>query len=677
MDTKHLFAKDSRRLPSGMVNWLLFSMGCVVAPYSIHLSWWLFPLVGLLFAWRCFLEVRGHPLPSLWVRIILMIGLVLLVLIDQQTILGRDAGAAFLVGLLGVKLLELRTARDFVLVSFMCYFLIVGALLFSQTIFMCLYLAGGLFVITTALVRMHLAPEMKAAASRSFRLAFRLLLQSLPLALLLFIFIPRIQGKFAFQFHQLSMGLSESMQPGDIARLNSDNRIAFRAEILSSDPPKAANLYWKGFILWETDGIRWYLGRRPWSAAQEPPVTSRGLQQRITLMPHAQNWVFALDRPVRSPEGAILRPGQILESRFKLYHKWQYLVASDVQSRSQEMSSDIQYLTLQLPKKAEPRVAALASRWRQQTSDPEKIIAAALKFFHDEGFRYTLNPGRYSGNEPLSEFLFERKQGFCEHFASAFTFLMRQAGIPARLVVGYLGGEYNPYGRFFVVRQNNAHVWSEVWIASKGWLRVDPTAAISAERIDPALAARRAAAEAGLGAADVAERLHGARAWQPRWMRRSILTLQLYWGVCEDQWDRWVISYDAFAQENLLRHLGFKRLSWMVIAGFLVIMAAVTVGFIFSLLALRGKKPDPARQLFRRFCSKLASHGLAPHSGEGPLHFSRRAACRFPAEAAAMNEIGQRYVRLRYGKPEAGTESLRVLSRQIRRMRLRRGAPST
>ncbi len=663
------FEKDPERLRSGMVNWLLLSVSYAVLPYCLYVSWWVWPAMIALLSWRYFLERRGRPLPRTWVKATLVVLLVVVLFLEQQTIMGRDAGASFLIVLLGIKLLEVKRRRDFFVVSFLLYFMVVGALLFSQAILMSLYLLTVVLVVTSSLVQLQMGQDRKTSGF-SHRFAWKLMGQSLPLALLLFILTPRLQGHWAFQFHQFGMGLQENMQPGDIAKLSTDEHVAFRVEFPNGDIPKSGNLYWRAFILWETRDGGWYIGRRPDPATVRRPPKEGLIVQRVTLMPHAQRWFPALDHPVLPSENIALRGGYILDSYFSLYKKWQYTATSSLSAPMMEMAPDISRLTLQKPRLINPRIQALVRGWQDQSSDPEAIVRSALKYFRDEGFQYTLEPGTYYRGDPIAEFLFERKKGFCEHFASAFTYLMRVAGIHSRLVVGYLGGEYNHYGNFMVIRQKDAHAWSEVWIPDKGWIRVDPTAALSADHIDQSLEARHALTQAEMTAQEASERVAASRStWMPPWMQKLTWNMSLWWGMGEERWDNWMTEYDGAAQESILRRMGLKRFGWQIVIGIITLCILITMALVSAWLRKPARIMDPEMRLYHSFCSMLASAGAAPESWEGPIAFTSRAAKHFPSHAPMIEEVGRIHAHLRYGPGGPSSSSLKTLAEKIRRLR--------
>lgn len=668
MNTDASFEKDPDLLKQGMVNRLLLSMVLIVAPYMLDVPIWVGPFVAALLIWRHRLERLGRPLPPTWAKAVLVGGVMSALLLDQGTLMGRDAGATFLITLLAIKMLEVRRRRDFIVVSFLLYFMIVGALLFSQAILMTVYLMGATFLVTASLVRLQMGGD-RALSRQSWGFTWRLFRQALPLAIPLFVLFPRMQGHWALQLYQISMGLQETMEPGALAKLATDDHVAFRVEFPGGTMPSGNHLYWRAFILWETDGVRWKPGRRPEWQVPSPP-SGPTVEQTIVLMPHTQNWFPALDHPVRATSGLHLNAARTLESNFGLYRKWQYTAWSSLDAPVTEMSPFIRDQSLQEPRRVSPKIRLLVRQWKEQSPEPEAVVRSALQYFRQHGFIYTLSPGVYSSADPVSEFLFERKQGFCEHYASAFTLLMRVAGIPARVVVGYLGGEFNPYGNFMVVRQKDAHAWSEVWIEGKGWVRIDPTAAISADFMDPALGVRQAMASGGLSASEASERQARARIpWLPSWLQTATWSVSLWWGLGEERWDQWMTQYDGATQESILKRLGLKDFGWHLVIGLITAAILTTLAVLATRLRRPARETDPVRRLYRSFCNSLATAGTSPEPWEPPLTFTRRAAQRFPTHAAAIEEIGDLHTRLRYGRPGQERITLKALAEKIRHFR--------
>jgi hypothetical protein len=299
----------------------------------------------------------------------------------------------------------------------------------------------------------------------------------------------------------------------------------------------------------------------------------------------------------------------------------------------------------------------LAGSWREGGAAPAQIVERALAYFNTEPFVYTLQPGTL-GTDPLDEFLFETRRGFCEHYAAAFTLLMRLAGVPARVVTGYQGGELNPRGGYLMVRQADAHAWSEVWLEGSGWMRVDPTAAVSPERversIDPAGSVREGEVRFG-----------GERGLLGGLMR------QFSWGLdaLDLGWHRWVVGYTRDSQGRLLESVGLGFLQGRRLAlGAVVFALAVLAGIALLLTRTERRPADPVQAAWAKACAKLAAAGIVRAPEEGPWDLSGRVARTRPDLARSVHAIAALYIAQRYGR-EKGPEQLRRLRTLVRELR--------
>jgi len=375
---------------------------------------------------------------------------------------------------------------------------------------------------------------------------------------------------------------------------------------------------------------------------------------QVTLEPTQRHWLFALDTPLAAPEGAHFTPARTLLSDKRIRSIRRYRLRSSTQHVLQvKLSPGERARALQLPAGFDPRARALAAQWRQRDGGhPQAIVDAALKLFHDGGFSYTLTPPPL-GRNSVDDFLFSTRQGFCEHYASAFTFLMRAAGIPARVVTGYQGGYWNAMGHYLLIRQSDAHAWSEVWIAGRGWVRVDPTAAVRPERVDTG-----ASAAAGT-----------SREWyQAAWL----LDLRNRWDIVNRWWNQAVTGFDALRQSGLLKPFGIKHADQarLGIAFAIGIVSLMSLGL--GLALWRRHDPDPLRRAMQRLQRRLARLGIVRMPAEGPRDFLRRAASELPHERTRLAMLEQAYLRLRYAGKQSETASIRTFAHQVREFRPRR-----
>ncbi|MDE2088925.1 MAG: DUF3488 domain-containing transglutaminase family protein [Gammaproteobacteria bacterium] len=645
--------------------WLLASLALVIAPHALRLPAWIPLLCALLGAWRTLAHRRRWRAPRKSVLLLFTLACAVGVYLDFGTLFGRDAGVALLTIMLGLKLLETQRRRDIMVVVFLAYFLVITNFLYSQSIPMALYMLVAVLVITGALIDLNL-PETRPVRV-TLRLSVQLLAQAAPIALLLFILFPRIPGplwSLPNDAHRGVTGLTDRLAPGSLSRLSESNAVAFRASF-EGPPPPPAQRYWRGPVLWHTDGMDWTPGRRRDGKPGRAGVMAyralgRPLTYTVILEPDNRPWLFTLGLPASVPPHAYLTPDFQLLADKPVTHRIRYRVSSYLRYDTGSLSAAERARALQLPAHISPRVRALASSWRGAARGDAQIVNDALLYFRGRPFVYTLTPPPL-GRHPVADFLFKTRKGFCEHYAASFALLMRIAGIPSRVITGYLGGKMNPLGDYMIVRQSDAHAWVEVWLKRRGWVRVDPTAAVAPQRIDE-----------GIDVADIAPAGGAVRFDVPQaaWLARAWRHTRLAWDAANYGWDRWVLAYGPRRQLALLARLGLGAPPWQVMAlGLLIGTGALLLATGLLMLRRRpARVNDPAAAAYRRFCSKLARRGLRRAPGEGPLDFERRIADLRPDLAAPGRAIIRLYVALRYGA-HAPRDALSRLRRQVRAFR--------
>jgi transglutaminase-like putative cysteine protease len=434
-----------------------------------------------------------------------------------------------------------------------------------------------------------------------------------------------------------------------------DDAVAFRAEFQGKPPPQQQR-YWRGPVFWHYDGRTWRPGNEAQALAMEnlEQVAER-VNYSVTLEPHNRRWLFMLDLPATTPANAMLTHDYQLLARQPVRSRLRYAASSYLDYRLQAVLTDaMRARALQLPQDSNPQTRALGTRWRTETPEATEIARRALDMFRREPFVYTLTPPLL-GEDSVDQFLFTTRRGFCEHYAGSFVFLMRAAGVPARVVTGYQGGEFNPAGNYVLVTQADAHAWAEIWLEDRGWVRIDPTAAVSPQRIELSMAAALPAGE------PVPIMMRGDYAW--------LRKLYLNWDALNNHWNQWVLGYNQQRQMELLARLTGSILSWQDMAAALMATAGTLMLTVAAFL-LRGRAlRDPLRREWARFQRKLERHGVAPATGEGPLDYARRASGALPAHGAAIRSIAVEYARLRYGAPPEAS-GLARLTRDIRNFRI-------
>jgi transglutaminase-like putative cysteine protease len=559
--------------------------------------------------------------------------------------LGIEPGFSILLALVALKLIEANGPRDIHVLALLGFFLALCDLFFSQDLVQWLYVAGILLLLLATLVRFHRG-EDAASYPRSAWAACVLLAQSLPIAALLFLFFPRVYGGFRFQFGQSllnSSGMSDRLSPGSVSSIALNSEIAFRADFPDGNTPPVSVMYWRGAVLWRGDGLTWVVGPPLSHERRSGQLGGAGIRQRIGLQPHGGRWLLALDRPASDLRGARYAPGDVLQSNRPIISRFRYEIVSRPENRETLLPADQLAAALHLPPYISPRVKALVETWKAGRTAPEQIIEAATHYFRQEHFVYTLDPGAYGDVVGLEEFLFERRRGFCEHYAAAFATLMRIAGIPSRVVLGYHGGEFNSLGNYVIVRQSDAHAWCEVWLKDRGWQRVDPTNVVAPDRISSNLASYLET-HAAQTDPEVAQRSITATGW--RTMQHD---LQLAWDSINYQWDLHVLNFDEDAQRNFLFSLGLGSTSWVEISIWLLLGVGLFVAALSYLLRRVRGKVDRVAQGYAGFCRALARAGLPREPWEGAQHFGTRAARQFPGQAALIEQISALYIELRYG----------------------------
>lgn len=619
-------------------------------PHWPRLPVWI-PLLALACtAWRLGMAWRGwRPMPAL-PRMALTLAAVAGVWAHFGNVFGGAAGAALLAVMLALKLLELRRMRDAVLTAGLSYFLVITQFLFSQSVTTALLMLASVIITTTALTMLQ-DPERRLSPAAAARQSAVLLLQAAPLMVVMFVLFPRLASPM-WGVPEIEdagkTGIDDEMSPGSISQLFVDDSAAFRVTF-QGEPPPTGSLYWRGPVLWQYDGHTWSRGR-PFGY-QRPALEQTGATVRyeVNLEPNGRHWLFALDMPLKRPEGAFMTGNFEVVQRDPVDELMSYEMTSALRYvAAPQLSAASRRAALQLPGDLNPRARELAREWRADTESDRGLIDRALRYFNRENFVYTYNPEPL-GRHAVDDFLFETRRGFCEHYASAFTYLMRSAGVPARVVTGYQGGFYNELGDYLLVRQSDAHAWAEVWLEGRGWVRTDPTSAVDPSRV-----------ELGGGA-------RGGSGSDMGWLG----SIAMSWDAMQNAWNRWVLAYDSERQQHLLERLGAERGDWqgrVLYAGALI--GALALGTAFALISRRRKR-SRAEAAWQRFRRKLDRAGMPSSDATGPVDLTRRAMAAWPGQSQLLRVIQARYVALRY-RPRAPDGAASRLERAVRELRLPR-----
>jgi protein-glutamine gamma-glutamyltransferase len=602
-------------------------------------------LIGASSAWR--------PLPAA-LRLLLVAAMLAAIYWQVGMRFGRDTGCAMLAAMLAIKPSELKTLRDARSLLGFALFAPFAAFLLDQGPATMLL---GLSAVIAALLGMQRLADQEGHSANpplrgQLRGVARLLLLGLPLALAAFWLFPRL-GSPLWGVPERALarpGLGDTMRPGQWLDLMTDDTPVLRVQFFGRVPGPAQR-YWRGPVLWDFDGSTWRAQRS--NAYQPAPAVqpSAGTwDYEIEVEPTDRRQLVALDLPLQAPQGTRISADYVLHSERPLsaLSRWRLRSAPPLRFET-ALSPAQRQRALALPPGYNPRTLALARQWRQQAgSDDAAIVARALQWIRRD-FAYTLETP-LPGHDGVDEFLFQHKAGFCQHFSSAFVVLMRGAGIPARVVTGYAGGTRNPFGDYWVVRRMDAHAWTEVWLPQRGWVRVDPTAAVAPERIYDTLEDRLG------GAGDARD---GSARWHLRdvgdWLRRG--------------WNDLVLSFDANRQQRLLSHLGIAKLEPAQLVALFAGFAALVLGWMAWRLARGERERDPLLRAWRQLGRRYARRGLdrAPH--EPALAWAQRV--HRAAPDPALLSLSQRFADSRY----AGRDSDRAsLLRDLRRHRPYTGA---
>jgi transglutaminase-like putative cysteine protease len=650
---------------------LLASALLVLAPHTAHLPPWVSALCALTLLWRAAITLQGKRMPPSLLLLPLAAGAMLGVAHSYQTLLGRDAGVAMLVLLVTFKMLEMHARRDLFVVVFLCLFLVLTNFFYEQGIGTALLMALSVLALLTAQMSFQFTGAVPPLRQR-FLMSAKMLALAAPVALLLFFLFPRIEGPLwgmPGDAMGARSGLSETMAPGTMANLAQSREPAFRVRF-EGRAPSQEQMYWRGPVLGAYDGRTWTrldAGQRAQSARQPLALSVAGkpVEYEVTLEPSSNRWLFALEMPRRLPEldGNIANvSGEFeLTSSFPLASRLRYRVTSFLDYRLQREALPAQAdYWLQLPGNSNPR-ALLAGLGLRAERDPRRRVESVLNSFRRENYVYTLNPPLL-GRDAVDDFLYGSRAGFCEHFAGAFVFLMRAAGVPARVVTGYQGGELNPLDGYVTVRQSDAHAWAEVWLAGRGWVRVDPTAAVAPERVrrglEGAIAPRPPFGIEGLG----------------RFMRidgdgSSLLAQMRYAaGAINNGWNQWVLNYTPQRQQSVVERMRASMFDWRMP----VLLAFLTTVLLLWRIFLRRRKTDPIDALYSALCTRLARLGLARSADESPSAYSARigtlAGLAAPAQAAATEFLG-RYSAWRYAPRRDDPHLAATLKRLLSQVR--------
>jgi protein-glutamine gamma-glutamyltransferase len=650
--------------------WTSLALGGGILLHADRIPLWAIGVAFALIAWRLAAGKGVVRLPSKIPRAFIAFALVAAVLANYHTLNGLTPGTTLLVLMAAIKLLETHSRRDQYIVVGGVLFLLLAACLDRQNLPRApLYLAE-VWLCCTALAVIAYTPAPGTASSGGFDnraailLAARALLYSVPLAVVLFVFFPRLPGAFWSIPHsgEAETGLGDTMSPGSISELTSSYDIAFRVSF-DGPPPPPAERYWRGPVLHDFDGYTWSRSQGTTYRAQQLEYSGNAYRYRVSLEPSQQRWWFSLDTVDHSPDpNVFLTYDYELVAREAVTETTTYTAVSHTLTHSEEPLSKLaRLIETRWPRGRNPKSLQLAHEMRAKVASDAAYVGAVLQLFKTGGFVYSLTPPLLN-YDSVDDFVFNTRSGFCGHYASAFVTLMRGGGVPARVVTGYLGGEWNPIGDYFVVRQSDAHSWAEVWLDGRGWTRIDPTAMVEPERLTR-------------GILDLLPNAGSAGARLAR-SSQSLNALLQRWDAINTWWTNHVLKFDYRSQLNLLSRLGIRSPD-------LITVAYAFAGALLTWLAWiawqvgRGVpkvRPDRLARAYARLCRKLGRIGVPRQPHQGPLDYANEVTSRRPDLAETVRSLLSRYADLRYGAPPGKSLATEVVNfdRAVSRLKPRR-----
>lgn len=635
-----------------------FCFLCSIGPHFRNLPLWVSAIVIISLGWRGLQNLgKIRKLPK-WVLIPLVFFGGIGVFAEYWTVVGRDAGLALLTVMTSFKFFESKRHRDLLILVFLCYFLIATHFLFSQSIFTAVLMFATLVVITATLITINQRDD-KIDLRQLLIFGTRLVVLSVPLMLILFVLVPRVPGPlWGISNEQRGgvTGLSDHMSPGQISNLIRSNEVAFRVDFEDKVPAQSM-LYWRGPVMAKYDGSRWYRARRHALNRLNLTVTEPAVKYTVTLEPNGEHWLLALDMPTKLIPDSVMTEDFQLVSTKKINDLLRYSMESRLAYQVGENES-LEYLglTLEYPDNRNPETIALGKSLAERFDRNEDIIDTVLTMFRQQEYFYTLQPPAL-GDNAVDEFLFGTRRGFCEHYAGSFALLMRAAGIPARVVTGYQGGEYNNVGNYLIVRQSDAHAWTEVWLENRGWVRIDPTAAVSPSRIEQGL-------DDALSDDESVFRIQN---------RNPLFGNLLYsWDNLQHSWNDWVINYDNRKQRNFLSKLeiGIENWSDMVFALIFLLLAVTGLYWLIVRYRERPPRPEAYEILFKRLLKKLSKRGFRKRPSEDTRAFLERVADRDFPQREQLADIVELYNRIKYGREDDTSRRLNSMRTLIKSLQV-------
>ncbi|MDB6060476.1 MAG: hypothetical protein JWM78_579 [Verrucomicrobiaceae bacterium] len=632
---------EINKIPRHCLGWLLAAQLALIIPHLGRLPLWVGGAWIICAGWRVLVHQGRWSLPGRWFKVALVILCMLGIRASYGMVVGLEPTVALLIASSSFKLIEATSRREAYLLLFLGFFVALTEFLFEQGLGTVLYMALPVLLLSTALIALHQEEPLRFSW-QPLRSAAAISAQALPMMLLLFLVFPRFAPLWQVPMPGANArtGMSDQLSPGDIANLSQSDGLAFRAAFTGAVPAQH-DLYWRGLVLDEFDGRTWRANDfSDMPVRSAPALTGRAIDYEVYLEPTYRRWLYALQVPQSVEAKTQITIDYRLLAKDIVTDKFFYRARAYPQSAFEiKIDPRMRDHQLLLPAAGNPRTREWAKQLRDRFADDALLIDFVLKNFRTQNFFYTLKPPLL-GADSIDQFLFDTRRGFCEHYASSFVFLLRAAGVPARVVVGYQGGEVNPLTGTVLVHQFDAHAWAEAWLPERGWVRFDPTAAVAPLRIENGL-------EGAVGAQEflASNTFSASRYRQIEWLN----TLRMRLDATNYAWTRWVVNYQGDTQTNVLKGLlgevSAPRMALLMVGGGGVII------FIVAILLwgknLLGPRLPVEQRLYRVFCERLAKRGYVRPAGMAPGDYGKWVLQQQP-DWRAVSEITACFETLQY-----------------------------
>ncbi|MCU7977065.1 DUF3488 and transglutaminase-like domain-containing protein [Shewanella sp. SW36] len=663
--------------------WLLITNIAVLSPLFDKTTPWTLGICAICLLWRVGIYVGKVAKPPRFLVTSLAIGAATtLALVSKEIGLLNALVNLLLLGY-ALKYIEMRNQRDVRVVVLAGYFIIALTFIDHQSLLNTAHLLVVTLINTCVLVTLY---QDKQSLKHTAWQGGKFLLQSLPLALLLFLVLPRLAPLWLVpNMKEAQTGLSDSLAIGDIGKLTRSTELAFRASFTNATPINA-ELYWRALVMEHYDGVTWRqdagikqlqkdallfppsrpspalmvnnpdpmsdpISKSPAPISSEDQETALSKQDKHSIRyqviaePSHQPWLFGLDVAYSQDDNVVNMPDYRLLALRNIDQRMSYQVESWPKAKMDlKLSARQRQINLELPSQNNPRTLALAEQFKTQYPAPKPRLWAMMGHFNSEPFFYTLTPPPL-GPQQVDDFLFENKAGFCVHYAAAFIFMARATGLPARMVTGYQGGEYNPQAGYYSVYQYMAHAWAEVWLEDKGWVRFDPTAMVAPDRIEQGFDAQFDPEQSYLQESPFSSLRFKSMPWLNE-LRQRFASIDYYWSV-------WVLGFNQEKQNQVLSGIlgDVTHTKIAVFMGLCISLIVLYIAYSAGLLHFR-VQGDPISTRYQQLCNRLAHHGIKRKDSDGPNQFAQQIIEEYqhstPKLCTLFQTLTQSYVALKY-----------------------------